>query len=93
MRRDLELRDQLQLGVVVVLGGTHDFDHRIDCVEGSENRNQAMQLAQQLVALELEAARHDRKAEVDEAVECLAQSDLAWRALNEDGHVDADRDA
>ena len=93
MRRDLELRDQLQLRVVVVLGGTHDLDHSVDRVEGSEDRNQAMQLAQQLVALELETARHDRKAEVDEAVERLAQSDLARRALDEDGHVDANRDA
>ena len=50
-----------------------------------------MQLAQQLVALELEAARHDRKAEVDEAVERLAQADLSRRALDEDGHVDANR--
>ena len=42
VRGDLELRDQLQLRVVVVLGGPHDLDHGIDRVECSENRNQAM---------------------------------------------------
>ena len=72
VRRDLELGDQLQLGVVVVLGAAHDLDHRIDRVEGGQEGDQAVELAQQLVALELETTRDDREAEIDEAVEGLA---------------------
>ena len=89
MRRDLELRDQLGLGIVVIVGAAHDLDDGVDRVERGEQRDQAVQLAQELVALVLEAIGDDREAEVDEAVERLAQADLARRAFNEDGHVDA----
>ena len=93
VRRDLELGDQLRLGVVIVLGAAHDLDHGIDRVERGEQGDQAVQLAQQLVALVLEAVDNDREAEVDEAIERLAQADLARRALDQDGHVDTHRHA
>ena len=93
VRRDLELGDQLRLGVVIVLGAAHDLDHGIDRVERGEQGDQAVQLAQQLVALVLEAVDNDREAEVDEAIERLAQADLARRAVDQDGHIDTHRHA
>ena len=57
VRLDRQLRLELLAGVVVVLGAAHDAHHLVDGVERREQRDQAVQLAQQDVALVHEAPR------------------------------------
>ena len=83
VRLDGELRLELLPRVVVVLGAAHDADHRVDGVERREQRHQAVQLAQQDVALVHQAPGDDLEAELDEAVERLAQVELARHAVGD----------
>ena len=90
---DGELRLELLARVVVVLGAAHDAHDLVDRVQGREQRHQAVQVAQQDVALVHQAPGDHLEAELHEVVERLAQVHEPGHALDQHRHVDADRHA